>query len=73
MAVVWKQGRVANRQQGTQEPSIGKSRPAAAYGRSSQRAAPTGNTPFSDQTRAEKEARDKKHGHGRYSRQVLFP
>ena len=66
-------GRNANRQQGTQEPSKGKSRPAGSYSRSSQRAAPSGSTTFSDSTRADKDARDKKHGTGKYSRQKLFP
>lgn len=67
-------GRNANRQQGTQRPTTGKSAPASSYGRSSQRAAPTGNTSFNaSEDRADKAARDKKHGHGKWSRQRLFP
>lgn len=67
-------GSVANRQQGTQEAPLAKRRPAAAYGRDSSRAAPTGNTPMNEsEDRADKDARDRKHGTGKYSKQKLFP
>lgn len=66
-------GKNANKQQGTQEPSIGKSRPAGSYSRSAARAAPTGSTTFKDDTKSDKDARDKKHGTGKYSKQRLFP
>lgn len=67
-------GSVQNAQQGTQEPSIGKSRSAAAYSRSASRAAPTGNTTFSPNAQtADTRARDKRHKTGKHSRQRLFP
>ena len=57
-----KYGSEMNRQQGPQEPSLGKSRAASAYGRSSQRASPKGNTPGLDnQYPAEREAQRKRH------------
>ena len=57
-----KYGKDLNKQQGTQEPSIGKSREASAYSRSSQRASPTGNTPgFTNEYPAERAAQAKKH------------
>jgi len=68
-----KPGSMYNRQQGTQEPSVGKSRPAGSYSRSSQRAGASTSTTFSDSTTADKDSRDKKHNTGRYSRQRLFP
>lgn len=66
-------GSKANRQQGTQGPTKGKSKPAAAYGRTSQRAAPEGNTTFTNTTRATTDAQDKKYSMGKYSKQRLFP
>lgn len=65
-------GRTQNAQQGTQSPRL-TGRPAGSYSRSSQRAAPTGSTTFTDSTAAEKDARDKKHKTGKYASQRLFP
>ena len=60
-------GKNANKQQGTQGPTKGKSQPAASYGRSASRAAPTGNTTFTDTTRSERKARDKRGKTGKYA------
>ena len=57
-----KYGKDLNKQQGTQEPAIGKSLPADRYGRSSQRTSPTGNTPgFTNDYPAERAASAKRH------------
>ena len=70
----YKYGSVANKQQGTQEAPIAKRRSASAYSRSSQRAAPSGNTKgFKSDFKAEREATAKKYNFGKYSRQKLFP
>ena len=67
-------GSRANRQQGTQEPPMAKRQPASAYSRSGQRAAPSGNTAgLKSDYRAETDARDKRYGHGKFSKQKLFP
>ena len=74
MAQTHRYGSRANGQQGTQEPSLAKRKPASAFGRTSQRSAPRGNTTFNPiEDRKDKDRRDKKYSHGKYSKQVLFP
>lgn len=68
-----KYGRTHNRQQGTQEPSVGKSNPSSSYPRSGSRASPSGPTPgFKNEYRQVRDAQGRKHKIGRYSTEKLF-